>query len=176
MALANYRDQAEILMEAGADFIILEMVREIEPATHAVEGILAAGAPFWLGFSCQGARNGEPLLWDNKKETLAQAVDAISPMGGGLMTIMHTLTEETDRALDVLISRWSGPVGAYAHSGVFAWPNWRFMDMISPQDYAAHAQTWVSKGAQVVGGCCGIGPEHIRALREQLPPAIPKCG
>ena len=69
LALANYRDQAEILMEAGADFIILEMVREIEPATHAVEGILAAGAPFWLGFSCQGARDGDPLLWDNKEET-----------------------------------------------------------------------------------------------------------
>jgi S-methylmethionine-dependent homocysteine/selenocysteine methylase len=176
LAMANYRDQAEILMEAGADFIILEMVREIEPATHAVEGILAAGAPFWLGFSCQGAKDGEPLLWDNKEETLAQAVDTLSPMGASLLAIMHTLTEETSAALQTLSAHGSGPLGVYSHFGTFTMPHWNFMDMISPQDYAAHALEWVKAGAQVVGGCCGIGPEHIQALREQLPAAIPKRG
>ena len=30
------------------------------------------------------------------------------------------------------------------------------------------ARTWVDEGAQIIGGCCGIGPEHIRALA-QLP-------
>ena len=176
MALTNYRDQAEILAESGVDFFVLEMVRDIEQAMFAAEGILSVGLPLWVGFSCQGDRDGDPLLWDQKEHTLTQAVDTLSPMGGSLMTIMHTLTEETDRALDVLISRWSGPVGVYAHSGVFAWPHWQFIDMISPQDYAAHAQDWVNKGAQVVGGCCGIGPEHIRVLREQLPATIPKRG
>jgi S-methylmethionine-dependent homocysteine/selenocysteine methylase len=176
MATANYRDQAEILMEAGTDFIILEMVREIEPATHAVEGILAAGAPFWLGFSCQGARDGEPLLWDNKEETLAQAVDALSPMGASLLAVMHTLTEETATAFQTLSAHGSGPFGVYSHSGTFTMPHWNFRDMIPPQDYAAHALEWVKAGAQVVGGCCGIGPEHIQALREQLPATIPKKG
>jgi S-methylmethionine-dependent homocysteine/selenocysteine methylase len=29
-------------------------------------------------------------------------------------------------------------------------------------------QNWVGKGATIVGGCCGIGPEHIAALRGAL--------
>ena len=27
---------------------------------------------------------------------------------------------------------------------------------------------WVEQGARIIGGCCGIGPEHIRALNENL--------
>jgi methionine synthase I (cobalamin-dependent) len=47
-------------------------------------------------------------------------------------------------------------------------PNWQFIDMISPAAYAAEAQKWVADGVKVVGGCCGIGPEHIRVLKEVL--------
>ena len=43
------------------------------------------------------------------------------------------------------------------------------MDMISPEDFAAEAQRWLEKGVQLIGGCCGIGPVHIRLLRERLP-------
>ena len=45
--------------------------------------------------------------------------------------------------------------------------------MISPEDFAKEALRWVDLGAQVVGGCCGIGPEHIRVLKERLPARVP---
>ena len=61
-----------------------------------------------------------------------------------------------------------GAMGVYAHSGEFIMPNWQFIDMISPAAYAAEAQKWVADGVQLVGGCCGIGPEHIRVLKEVL--------
>jgi methionine synthase I (cobalamin-dependent) len=47
------------------------------------------------------------------------------------------------------------------------------MHMISPEDFAAEAQRWLEKGVQLIGGCCGIGPEHIRLLRERLPARVP---
>ena len=35
-------------------------------------------------------------------------------------------------------------------------------------------KTWVSShGVQILGGCCGTGPEHIRILKEQLPKHLP---
>jgi homocysteine S-methyltransferase len=37
----------------------------------------------------------------------------------------------------------------------------------------AHAETWVGRGVQIVGGCCGIGPEHIRAVKDRLPTRVP---
>jgi len=32
----------------------------------------------------------------------------------------------------------------------------------------AWARDWVARGAGIVGGCCGIGPEHIAELRAAL--------
>ena len=36
---------------------------------------------------------------------------------------------------------------------------------VTPQAYLQWARDWVARGAQIVGGCCGVGPEHIAALR-----------
>jgi S-methylmethionine-dependent homocysteine/selenocysteine methylase len=43
-----------------------------------------------------------------------------------------------------------------------------FVDQISPDDYLEAAASWVEAGAKIVGGCCGIGPEHISALSTGL--------
>ncbi len=37
---------------------------------------------------------------------------------------------------------------------------------LTPERYATLAQGWVAAGAGIVGGCCGIGPAHIAALRD----------
>ena len=95
-------------------------------------------------------------------------LQTISPEDTPLISIIHTLTEDIQPSLAVLKQNWAGPMGVYAHSGEFIMPNWQFIDMISPQDYAAAAKKWIEQGVQVIGGCCGIGPEHIRVLKETL--------
>ncbi len=49
----------------------------------------------------------------------------------------------------------------------------KLIDMISPEDFVVQAQEWLEKGAQLIGGCCGIGPEHIQLLKERLPEHVP---
>lgn len=39
---------------------------------------------------------------------------------------------------------------------------------LTPENYRAFARKWVDAGATLIGGCCGIGPEHIRALAQSL--------
>ena len=46
---------------------------------------------------------------------------------------------------------------------------WNLEDTESPETLLAAAREWVSMGVQIIGGCCGIGPEHIRTFREGLP-------
>jgi S-methylmethionine-dependent homocysteine/selenocysteine methylase len=48
-------------------------------------------------------------------------------------------------------------------------PEWQFVDIMPPDDFADLACHWVQEGVQIVGGCCGIGPEHIEALTARLP-------
>ena len=43
------------------------------------------------------------------------------------------------------------------------------MNMISGEDFATEAEGWLKLGARLVGGCCGIGPEHVRLLKDRLP-------
>lgn len=40
------------------------------------------------------------------------------------------------------------------------------MRELTPEEYLAFAQEWYQRGASVVGGCCGIGPQHIKALSD----------
>ena len=47
-------------------------------------------------------------------------------------------------------------------------PNWQFESIIGPEDYLAEARTWMGMGVQLIGGCCGIGPDHIRLLADRL--------
>ncbi|CAN5544334.1 homocysteine S-methyltransferase family protein [soil metagenome] len=171
-ARANYREQAEVLAESGVDLIALEMMRDLEQAGYAVEAAAETGLPIWIGFSCKRLEDGTVVLWDGH-DTLAEALDELTQRRISLVSVMHTLVEDTVPALREVVGRWEGPVGAYPHSGKFVMPNWQFIDMISPEDFAEEARRWVELGARVVGGCCGIGPEHIRVLRESLTARLP---
>jgi S-methylmethionine-dependent homocysteine/selenocysteine methylase len=94
--------------------------------------------------------------------------------GGVVAGVMHSEVETMAPALSIVLARWPGPVMAYAHSGHFVMPDWQFADVISPEDYLAAAEQWVAMGAQIIGGCCGIGPEHIRMLKKRLPKQVPQ--
>jgi S-methylmethionine-dependent homocysteine/selenocysteine methylase len=167
-ARANYREQAEVLAESGVDVIALEMMRDLEQTTYALEAAVGTRLPIWVGYSCKTTDEGTVVLWDGD-HTLAEALEQIPTMGASLVSIMHTLSEDTPGALREVTSRWSGPLGAYPHYGEFVMPNWQFIDTVSPEAFAAEAEQWLELGAQLIGGCCGITPEHIRLLKERLP-------
>ncbi|MDQ4106916.1 MAG: homocysteine S-methyltransferase family protein [Actinomycetota bacterium] len=171
-ARANYREQAEVLADSGVDLLALEMMRDLEQTAYAVEAAVETGLPVWVGFSCRRIDEGTVVLWDGR-DTLAEALEEIPARGVTLISVMHTLVEDAIPALREVRERWDGPVGAYPHSGKFVMPNWQFTDMISPEDFAQEARRWVELDARVIGGCCGIGPEHIRELKETLPARVP---
>ena len=169
VAKANYEAQADILAENGVDLFILEMMRTIEHTTIIIDAVKRTGLPVWVGFSLNIEPDADLHLLDNKTETLADAVKSIADQGIDLICIMHTLTEWATPSLEVIKQHWSGPMGSYPHSGKFVMPNWQFNDVITPEAFADAAEEWVALGTQVIGGCCGIGPDHIRELKARLP-------
>ena len=176
----NYREQAELLATAGVDLIALEMMYNVEQAAPAIRAALGTGLPTWVGFSCHRAGDGTIQLLDGSPfaSGLRQSLALLEhlPLGSAAVTVMHTRTEDIAPALEIVRQHWSGPTGVYAHSGKWIDPDWQFVDMISPEDYLAVARQWVDLGAQMIGGCCGIGPEHIRLLKERLPSSRPPMG
>ena len=64
---------------------------------------------------------------------------------------------------------WAGPKLAYAETGRLEKPDWIFKEICSPNSYAAEVAGWINNyGIQIVGGCCGTGPKHIRSLKNLI--------
>ncbi len=173
-AAASYREQADLLVGAGVDLIALEMMRDVDLSLCATEAAATTGLPTWVGFTCRRGDDASTVLLNGRDEAepFADALPRFMEFGGSVMGVMHSEVEDTVPALDVVFENWSGPVAAYPHSGGFVMPNWQFDDIISPANFVAEAQKWVEMGVQIVGGCCGIGPDHIRLLKERLPSRV----
>ena len=168
----SYREQAEILAEEGVDLLLLEMLRDVERAGVIVEAALATGIPVWSGLSSE-VKPGKPVMPLGEYAiadgaTFEEMLGSVMALGGDMAIVMHSEVEYIAPTLEVMKEKWTGPLGAYAHSGYWARPNWNFDAVISPEDYLNAARGWVEAGARLIGGCCGIGPEHIRLLSENL--------
>jgi hypothetical protein len=160
-----------------------------ERSGYTPEMVEAADRLRWL---FDGARLGFRGLLDWRP------VSAIryGPMSGPSRTALkqlkcremfeHTwaLFDETTRLLLMMVvllrQAFSGPIGAYPNIGYHRAGNaleqgrqWHDLDTTSytPADLARDGATWLSMGAQIVGGCCGTTPEHIAALRRVVPQA-----
>jgi S-methylmethionine-dependent homocysteine/selenocysteine methylase len=161
-----YLEQAELLVEAGVDLLLIEMIEDVEQGSLAVKAACSIGVPVWLGFSCRRNESNDLMLWE-REHTLMEGVEAIAKIGGSAAFIMHTDVSDTSEAFSLLKSSWQGALGVYAHSGHFVMPNWKFNDTISPEAYAIEVGEWIKSGARIIGGCCGIGPAHISELKTQ---------
>jgi S-methylmethionine-dependent homocysteine/selenocysteine methylase len=165
-----YREQASLLADAGADLLLLEMFQIPEWSIPAIEAALETGLPVWLGISC-GSRNQQGNVrmcsWPDRmfRET---ASELIRP-DLAAVCVMHSEVEDIAGGLELVREYWSGPLGAYAHSGGHVHPKWIFENVIAPDDYADQASQWQAKyGLSLIGGCCGTRPDHIKVLSEKF--------
>ena len=161
--LEAYRAQAAVLADSGVDLLVLEMMSDLVHARPALEEAVATGLPVWLGVSAAAPDNG--LVRTVHGVVLADLLDdlLVGPERVDAVLVMHTDMDDTEAALDVVSSSFSGPIGAYPHKGSWIPPHWELSD-ITPEEFASRVAPWRQRGVQLLGGCCGIRPQHIAAL------------
>jgi S-methylmethionine-dependent homocysteine/selenocysteine methylase len=165
----GYRAQADIIADSGVDLIMLEMMRDVTETRLCLAAALETGLPVWLGFSAERGPEGDLRLYGSQipfEEGLERALDRDG--GPQAVGVMHSELDLVPNALQAVRKVWDGPVYAYPHHGVFEIPNWRFDNTLTPDEFATAAMKWVASGARAVGGCCGIRPAHIVALRSAM--------
>ncbi len=159
------REQAQLLAKAGVEIIALEMCERTEYSKPVVESALETGLPVWIGMSAMHHKGCDHLgVFDDSSRHFDELVQALANYPVQALNIMHTPVPDVDAALDAVQKYWTGPVGVYPESGYFTMPNWQFVDVISPDDLAVAARGWVDRGVRLIGGCCGLGPDHVKAL------------
>jgi len=65
------------------------------------------------------------------------------------------------------------PLSAQPNAGMPRNVDDRLIYMSSPEYFAEYARNFVRAGVKIVGGCCGTGPAHIRAMRSAIRSLVP---
>ncbi|MEO8465106.1 MAG: homocysteine S-methyltransferase family protein [Gammaproteobacteria bacterium] len=157
---AAYRELADTLATAGVDLLIVEMLQETQHAPLALAAARTTGLPVWLGVSCRLGAGDALVAFDFPLVPFETCLDALLPLAPDAVAVMHSPVSAIAPALAVLRQRFRGPLGAYPE--ICDGTN---EGSATPAELAAAAGNWLNAGAQIVGGCCGTTPEHIRALR-----------
>lgn len=167
---AAFHELAFLLRDAGCDMILLEMMYYPQRVALALEAALATGLPVWAGFAARRDEQNEIVGFAPERSIpfaeLLAVLDEAEVQAAGLM---HTSADAIGDAIAILRQRYSGPLMAYPDSGYFRMPHWQFEDVIEPEALVEFATKWVGAGVQILGGCCGLSPEHIAALRKAFP-------
>ena len=165
---AFFARKAEALVKSGAELIVMEMLRDLDRGLWATEAAIATGLPVWVGLSAEADAETGTLTGYGTGVPFDAMVETLTALGAEACLIMHSPITITDQALTTIRSHWAGPMGVYPESGYFQMPEWQFVDIIPPVAFAKACLEWRDAGAQILGGCCGIGPAHIRALTRKL--------
>ena len=172
IAVPKYAEIARIL-GPHVDLILCETMASVEMAEGAVKGAQAAGVPVWLSVSVDD-HDGTRLRSGEKVSDLVRLVQEY-PIAAMLANC--SVPEVMADALAAL-KPLGKPFGAYANgfthiSGNFLKDAPTVKELthrhdLTPEKYADFAMGWVAQGATIVGGCCEVGPAHIRHLAARL--------
>src|SRR5215472_11425366 len=164
-ARAIFREQAEALLAAGVDLLMLETFSDLSELREAV-------------LACREAAGEDPVI-------VAQVtIDDFGNLSGGASP--ETFTQEMNTwPADVIGINWSvGPktaleaierMSALSSKLLSAMPNaglptrveGRNIYLSSPEYMAQYARRFLQAGVKIIGGCCGTTPEHIKQIRSE---------
>ena len=161
------------------DLWLAETQSSIAEARAIHAGLPQDGKPFWLSFTLKDEDTDDvPRL--RSGEPVADAAEAAAQLGVRVLLFNCSQPEVIGDAIDAASQTFERlgvhiDVGAYANS----FPTQPEEDTakdgldplredLDPPGYLHWAADWQARGASHLGGCCGIGPEHIAVLARKL--------
>ena len=161
---AAYAEQARVLAEAGVDLLLVETQHDIEEACLIVGAARAeTGLPVYCTFAFDA--RGRTMMGLRPADAARRAVEAGADIVGANCGAGPAAIRA---ALEGMAGVASVPLAAKSNAGVPQVSGGETVWDVTPEAMAAHTLHFVDLGARIVGGCCGSGPEHIRAIAAAL--------
>ena len=171
---AAYREQAEGLIEGGVDVLLIETCQDLLQVKAAIaackDAICSAqegkfpnsGRKIALQVQVTLEAAGTMLLGSDLSAALA-VIEALQPDVIGLNCA--TGPAEMNDAVRFLCQNSTVPVSVQPNAGLPENVGGHTVYRLTPAELARHLRRFVTEyGVQVVGGCCGTTPEHLRAV------------
>jgi S-methylmethionine-dependent homocysteine/selenocysteine methylase len=152
----------------------LSAIAEVRTVREAIDRAGVGDRPLWISFTLDDhqpgtLRSGEPI-----DDAVAAALD----LGAAAVLFNCCQAETITPAIRTAVNRVAGAaasgvaVGGYANRFVSSHTDGgeanaqiaAFRDDLDPSSYSEFVDEWLAAGATIVGGCCGMQPEHIARL------------
>ena len=163
-----FKEQAEILAQAGLDALLIETMFDLREALCAVRAckentslpVLAS-----IAFAME-TKGGRTMMGD----TAEQCAKALTDAGAD---IVGTNCGDLDpsrmaKVVALLKAATDVPILAQPNAGMPALIDGKTVFAMEPAEFAEGVAECIQAGAQIVGGCCGTTPAHIRAVHEMI--------
>ena len=169
-AASVFAEQARALAEAGADLLVIETQFDLGEAITAIKGARATTTlPIVCSFS-----------YDMGHKTMmgtgpAQVAAELTALGVDVIGINcgRSLAENLDNLktlrANTVLPLWMKPNAGLPHMS----DDHRAHYDVTPADMGEHAAAWLAAGAQIIGGCCGTSPDHLRQIAQAVALARP---
>ncbi len=154
-----------------ADLFLIETMSNTTESLAALDAAMASGKPVYIGLTIDDSsphtlRSGENLV--DVVETIASK----SPDG---VLLNCSIPEAITEAIPAL-AQTGIRFGAYANgfTSIDKLAPGGTVDVLearqdlTPDAYTKHVEQWISEGATIVGGCCEVGPAHIKHIADRL--------
>jgi 5-methyltetrahydrofolate--homocysteine methyltransferase len=169
-----YKQQARALHEGGVDLFLIETVFDTLNAKAAIKAILDLEdegyepLPLWISGTITD-RSGRTLsgqtaeaFWNSIRHAKPFAVGFNCALGADLM---RPYVAELARIADTLVA-------AYPNAGL---PNAMGQYDEQPHETAHFLEEWAKSGlVNIVGGCCGTTPDHIKHVAKEVAGVTPR--
>jgi S-methylmethionine-dependent homocysteine/selenocysteine methylase/SAM-dependent methyltransferase len=170
--LERFELLARVFEEEPPDLVLLETMSLIQDVTfRGVEALVESGFPVWLSFRrCRHGLCGVfGQHWGGPEGDLfGRAARRFEDMGVGALMINCIPPDHVAGMLPWLRDFTDLPLGVYPNLGYYTESGWAFDRQIGGDEYAELTAEWREEGAQLIGGCCGVRPEHIAAAKTRL--------
>jgi S-methylmethionine-dependent homocysteine/selenocysteine methylase/SAM-dependent methyltransferase len=164
--------------DEAPDLILLETITLVRNGLTlgAIEALVESDIPVWVGF--RRCRHGVCGVfgqhWGGPEgDEFGRMARRFEDIGVKALLINCLPPDHVPGMLPWLRDFTDLPLGVYPNLGYATADGWSFDKTVSGEEYAELAAQWREEGAQIIGGCCGVRPEHIARAREtvrEMPP------
>jgi 5-methyltetrahydrofolate--homocysteine methyltransferase len=157
--------QAEALKRGGVDAICIETMSDLDEARIAIEAARqSTGLEIICTFTFDKTISGEYRTMMGVSP--AEMVDKVKEAGASIIgsNCGNGLDQMIDVVREIRKVDQTTPVLIHANAGRPVLKDGKTCFLETPEMMASKINELITSGANIIGGCCGTTPEHIRAL------------
>jgi 5-methyltetrahydrofolate--homocysteine methyltransferase len=162
-AIHNFAEQAQALDEAGVDLLVVETQFDLNEAKAILRGIRQVSSlPVVCSFSFD---RGTRTMMGVKPGQLAAELGDLDVTVLGIncgRSLPENLANLKELRASTDLPIWFKPNAGLPEVDAQGDPHYA----ITPEQMGALVPEWLAAGAQIVGGCCGTSPEHLRQIAQ----------